>query len=188
MATQVLMSLEEFHALPEKKGIEYQLLRGRLIEMSAPTVEHGEIEVNFGWQLRSYVAQAAIDYIVASNTGFLLSPETKLVPDVCVLPRAKADSLEIVRGALQGAPDLAIEIVSPSDSGLELDEKVAEYLAAGTQIVWVAYPPTRHGVAHYATGEIRNFTTDQILDAGDVLPGLQIPVKDIFPARRQGRS
>jgi Uma2 family endonuclease len=188
MATQVLMSLEEFHALPEKEGIEYQLLRGRLIEMSSPTLEHGEIEANFSWQLRTYVAQAALDYIVASNTGFLLSPETKLVPDVCVIPRGKADSLEVVRGALRGAPDLAVEIASPSDSSVDLDEKVAEYLAAGTQIVWVAYAKTRHVVAHYANGEMKKFAANQILDAGDVLPGLQIPVKDIFPARRQGRS
>ena len=89
----------------------------------------------------------------------------------------------MVRGALRGAPDLAVEIVSPNESGVDLDEKVAEYLAAGTRIVWVAYPKTRHVVAHYANGEIRNFTADQILDAGDLLPGLEIPVKDIFPAR-----
>src|SRR5436190_4728688 len=108
MATQVLMSLEQFHALPEKKGIEYQLLRGRLIEMSAPNFEHGEIQANFSWQLRTYVAQTGVDHSIASNTGFLLSHETELVPDVCVIPRAKARSLDVVRGALRGAPDLAI--------------------------------------------------------------------------------
>lgn len=65
----------------------------------------------------------------------------------------------------------------------QVDEKVAEYLSAGTHIVWVAYPKSRHVVAHYANGEIRNFTAEQILDAGNLLPGLNIPVKDVFPSR-----
>ena len=183
MATQVLMSLEEFHALPERKGIEYQLLRGKLIEVSGPNFEHGDIETNFSWKLRSYVAEIAHDYKVACNTGFVLSQQTELVPDVCVIHGEKLRSLEVVRGALRGAPDLAVEIVSPNESSVDLDEKVAEYLAAGTQIVWVAYPKTRQVVAHDARCEIRNFTIDQILDTGDVLPGLQIPVQEIFPAR-----
>ena len=55
MATQVLMSLEQFHALPEKKGIEYQLLRGRLIEMSAPVFEHGLIQAAFAQFLRNNI-------------------------------------------------------------------------------------------------------------------------------------
>jgi Uma2 family endonuclease len=184
MATQVLMSLEEFHALPEKKGIEYQLLRGRLIEVPVPNLEHGEIQANFGGLLGNYVHNTAPDYIVASHTGFLLSPETEVAPDVCMIgTRQKARSLEVVRDALRGAPDLAIEIVLRSESSLDLEEKIAEYLSAGTQIVWAAYANTRYVVAHYATGEIKKFTADQNLDAGDLLPGLQIPVKDIFPPR-----
>lgn len=104
MATQVLMNLAEFHALPERKGIEYQLLRGRLIEMSAPIFEHGEIQLEFGRLLGNYVKQAHLDYLVACHTGFLLSPETEIAPDVCVIARQTARSLEVVRGALRGAP------------------------------------------------------------------------------------
>jgi Uma2 family endonuclease len=183
MGTQVLMSLEEFHALPEKKGIEYQLLRGRLIEMSAPIFEHGLIQSEFARLLGNYIADEGLDYFVACHTGFLLSPESEVAPDVCVISREKARSLEVVRGALRGAPDLVIEIGSHIECAVDLDEKIAEYLAAGTQIVWVAYPTTHHVVAHFPKGEIRNFTADQILDAGNLLPGLQIAVKDIFPAR-----
>ena len=155
----------------------------RLIEMPAPIFDHGLIQSTFARLLGNHIENLGLDYFVACHTGFLLSPETEIAPDVCVIQMQRARSLEVVRGALRGAPDLAVEIVSPSESGVDLDEKVAEYLAAGTQIVWVAYPKTRHVVAYYATGEIRNFTTDQILDAGDLLPGLQIPVKDIFPLR-----
>src|SRR5947207_15130174 len=144
MATQVLMSLEQFHALPEKKGIEYQLLRGRLIEMSAPVFEHGLIQSAFAQFLRNHIESLGLDYFVACHTGFLLSSDTEIAPDVCVIQIQKARSLEVVSGDLRGTPDLAVEIVSPNDTGLDLDEKVAEYLGAGTQIVWVAYPTTRH--------------------------------------------
>src|SRR6059058_3732725 len=99
MATQVLMSLEQFHALPEKKGIEYQLLRGRLIEMSAPVFEHGVIQSSLSWLLWNHLKRSALDYMVATHTGFLVSPQTELAPDVCVIQRDMVSSLEVVRGA-----------------------------------------------------------------------------------------
>jgi Uma2 family endonuclease len=178
MATQVLMSLEEYYALPEKKGIEYQLLRGRLIEMSFPNLEHGETQANLSRLLTNHVIDAGLDYIVASHTGFLLSPETEIGPDVCLIRRDKARAMEVVRRA----PDLVIEIASPHESAVDLDEKVAEYLAAGTQIVWVVYGKTRHVMAHYRNGAVQLFAADQTLDAGDLLPGFRVQVKDIFPA------
>ena len=89
----------------------------------------------------------------------------------------------LLRNALQRAPDLTVGIVSPSESGAgDVQQKISEYLAAGTQIVWVVYGKTLQVMAHYQNGAVKLFTADQSLDAGDLLPGFQVRVADLFPA------
>ena len=183
MATQVLITPEQFFALPEKPGIDTELLRGRLIEMSRPTVVHGVIQANFCALLHTYLRQSAASFVVGSNAGFQLSEETVLGPDVFLISKEKLRSMRIVRGASLGAPDLDVEIASPSESAVDLEEKVAEYLAAGTQIVWVAYAKTRHVVTYHCNGEGRRVGVGEILEAPDLLPGLGIPVGELFSDR-----
>lgn len=85
------------------------------------------------------------------------------------------------RGAIKGAPELAVEIISPSESAEDVDEKVELYLAAGSKTVWVVWPNTRHVLIHYANGEVRKAGLGGFLDAPEVLPGAKIPVDSIFP-------
>lgn len=83
-------------------------------------------------------------------------------------------------GFLRGAPDLAVEVVSPSNRAGDIQEKVREYLGAGGSQVWVVYPRTRSIAVHASPGGARVLGEDDTLHGGDLLPGLSVPVVELF--------
>jgi Uma2 family endonuclease len=80
----------------------------------------------------------------------------------------------------EGAPDLAVEIVSPGERAGEIARKVAGYLAAGTSLVWVVYPERRAVVAHHPDGTTRVHGEDATLEGHDVLPSFAAPITEVF--------
>jgi len=83
-------------------------------------------------------------------------------------------------GYFEGAPDLAVEVVSPDDTADAIEDKVIEYLDAGTQLVWVVHPRTRTVTVYRSLKNVRVLTRDEMLDGDDVLPGFTVPVKELF--------
>ena len=81
---------------------------------------------------------------------------------------------------IQGAPDIAVEVISPSDSASHLQKKVGEYLDAGSHAVWVVYPDTREVHVFGPTGAVRVLKGADTLEIPDLLPGLSIPLAAIF--------
>jgi Uma2 family endonuclease len=79
---------------------------------------------------------------------------------------------------LEGAPDLVIEVVSPSETAEDLDQKIREYLAAGAGVVWAIYPRARTVHVHKADGTVRIIGEDGLLEAPDLLPGWSVRVAD----------
>ena len=181
MATATLVSLDEYLDLPEHQGVRHELLRGRLIEVSAPSLLHAGIQTKIAWALEDLTRGAFPNLIAGSHSEFLVDPETGQAPDNFLIDRQRQRGLERYRGAIKGAPELAVEIISPSESAEDVDEKVELYLAAGARTVWVVWPNTRHVLIHYANGEVRKAGLGGFLDAPDVLPGAKIPVDSIFP-------
>ncbi len=162
-------------------GHRYGLLDGELLRISPTSIRHGRFAIRFGGRLERFVAENGIDGIVGTEIGFLVArdPDTVLAPDIAFIrtdrlpPDADLDSFAPV------APDLAIEIVSPSDRGSEVLEKALLYLNAGTHLVWVLLP-RRETVMVYGPDRVGHILTgDDILDGGDVLPGFRIRVADI---------
>ena len=100
-------------------------------------------------------------------------------PDLAVVRRERIGSLHSA-GFLRGAPDLAVEVVSPSNKAGEVQAKVAEYLAAGAQIVWVIYPMTRTVAVHESQGQARFLRDDDVLTGGALLPDFRVPVAELF--------
>lgn len=182
MATAALLSLEEYLALPVREGvIGYEYDEGRVIEVSGPNLEHAEVQIAIGTLLRLFVRTADLDLIVGGSAGFWLAPNVERFPDVCVVGRKRAATMERFHGSLRGAPDVAIEIISPNDKATEVERKVDQYLAAGT-IVVVVYPDLRHVRLCRPNGETRRLGPRDVLEIPECLPGMSFAIDEIIPA------
>ena len=176
------MTAEEFQALPEYDGIgKRELVDGRVTEMSPPGYDHGSSQLSLGARLLAYVRANGLGNVV-TEVGFVLQREPDIVrlPDIAFLRKDRLPSGRDGAKQVDGAPDLAIELLSPTDSLKEMEEKVDDYLAAGTGLVWLVnfrrqtVTIFRRGVAPKTLGLADN------LDGEDVLPGFSMPVTELF--------
>lgn len=85
----------------------------------------------------------------------------------------------------EGPPDLAVEVVSPSDRATAMHRRVQDYLTSGTRQVWVLWPSQRALTVYEADGSARELGADALLDGGNVLPGFSVQVADLFEIRRR---
>ena len=118
------------------------------------------------------------------ETGYRLTsnPDTVRAPDVSFLSTKNIPATGLPEGYISGAPDLAVEIVSPNDKASDIQAKVEDYLAHGTQLVWVVYPQQKLVVAHYPNGTARTLhhSNSDSLTGESTLPNFSCPLTDIF--------
>ncbi len=176
---QKLMTAEEFSRLPGSERKE--LVRGEVVESMPPSKEHGRIAFVIGILLHRWIEPGAGGQI-GVESGFILArgPDVIRAPDVHYISDARVASDTASSAFWTIAPDLAVEVVSPSETADEVREKVRDFLAAGTSLVWTVYPRTREVVAHTADGLARTYSADDILEHPDVLPGFSCKVAELF--------
>lgn len=182
LAGEKLMTAEELLRLPRpRSGERYELVKGVLITMSPPGVVHGSFASRFAARLQPFAANQKLGEVLV-ETGFRLEedPDTVLAPDVSFISAARLPSKGLPEGYFPGAPDLAIEIVSPGDLDEEVQEKVAAYLQAGARLVWVLRPKRRTVTAHHPDGTARSLGASDTLSGEDVLPGFSLPLRELF--------
>jgi Uma2 family endonuclease len=181
-AASQIMTAEELLRLPTGMGARYELVEGILRTMAPAGFEHGDIVGELSMRLRQFVRRLRLGRVLGAETGFILArnPDTVRAPDVAFVAEARVAQLGRIRGFFPGAPDLAVEVVSPSDSATEVQQKVDDYLEAGTQQVWVVYPDQQKVVVFSATGEGRYLSATDVLDGGALLPGFTCPVGELF--------
>jgi Uma2 family endonuclease len=157
-----------------------ELVRGELRMMIPPGFEHGRVVVNLSSPLDNHVRAHGLGVVVAAETGFLLSrdPDTVRAPDIGFLVTER--SAGPARGYYPGAPDLAVEVLSPDDRPGYVRDKVAEWLEAGARAVWVVDPRRKAVVVHDPVQGAVTLELDGTLRGGTLLPGFEIPVRDIF--------
>jgi len=179
MATQTLVSFEQFAEIPEKEGVLYtELDEGVVIEMAHPSFAHGGVQGNVFAFLKTH---AGSDFLISQNAGFVLAPDVVRAPDVCLVRRAALEAMERVKGGShRGAPDLAVEVVSESETARDLDRKVQQYLRSGATAVWALYPDTRYVTIYRRSGETLRVGPGQSFQEPELLPGVSIPVDDFF--------
>ena len=177
-----LMTAAELLRLPTGMGQRYELAEGELLTMSPAGSRHGRIALRIGSLLERFVRQGRLGASFGAETGFLLSrdPDTVRAPDAAFVSAARLPAGDLPDGYFSGAPDLAVEVVSPTDSAAEVQRKVAEYFAAGAQQVWVLYPETRSVVAFRSARESLVLGIADTLDGGATLPGFVCPVASLF--------
>lgn len=157
------------------------LLEGDLYEMTPTEGRHGGIAANVACPLWAFGLPRRLGWVYVAEAGFILSrdPDTLMAPDVSFVRAERLPPLEDQRGFLELAPDLVVEVVSPSERGARL-AKTRAYLAAGTRMVWVIDPD--HGtvlVYRLGTAPMILASGDR-LDGGDVLPGFRLAAADLF--------
>ena len=157
-----------------------ELVRGELRTMIPPGFEHGRIAVNLTGPIASHVKTHGLGTVVAAETGFFLSrdPDTVRAPDVAFVRATRPAGPP--RGYYPGAPDLAVEVLSPDDRPGYVREKVAEWLEAGTLAVWVVDPGKRTVTVHEPGERAAVFSEGELLSGGDLLPGFELAVHDVF--------
>ncbi len=173
-----LLTAEEFFRMPgSDKWTE--LVRGEVRRFMPPGLDHGIVQGNVYLFVGPYAREHGGAAMV--ETGFILqgNPDTVRGPDVSYL-RPERVPQEHTERFFPGAPDLAVEVVSPSDSAQDVEAKVQEYLAAGSRLVLVAHPMTQTLTAYRPDGSAQVLRPGDILDGGDVMPGFRLPVSEVF--------
>jgi len=178
--TQTLVTFEEYAQLPEQEGVWRELDEGVVVEMGFPSIEHGVVQLNAAAALKSAARQVGADFVVSQNAGFRLTENTDRGPDVCLVRRTRLAGMEVVWGSQVGAPDLTVEVVSPSETALAVERKTRQYLRAGVISAWVIYHETRHVVVYRLSGRIDGYGPGQSIEEPELLPGAAIPVDELF--------
>ncbi len=173
--------LWELSTLPENADRHFELIEGELIEVAPSSAVPTLVTVRITRIFDTYVSDHDLGYVTGSEGAFQLAPKTVLVPDVAFI--AKGRLAEIPDRYFLLAPDLVIEVVSPTDRIKAAQRKAAKYIAFGTRLVWIVYPqdktvdvfrPSEQGTI------IEEVGIDGVLDGGDVVQGFTLPIKDMF--------
>ena len=168
------MTLEEFLA-NDLEGYEY--VKGELVPMAPPTMEHGEISTNVVWYLQSHVRENQLGRVYTAETTFRLG-ERAVKPDAAFVTAARLP--ENRRKSSSQPPDLAVEVVSPSDTLYGVAEKAVDYLDAGTRLVWVIEPVTKTVTVYRSRTDIRTLKCGDTLTGEDVVKGFACQVEELF--------
>jgi Uma2 family endonuclease len=175
------VTAEELARIPDD-GFRYELVRGELRRMTPAGNVHGRIAMNVAAPLFQHVRAHNLGSVYAAETGFRLTsdPDTVRAPDVAFVRRARVEAVGEVEGYWPGAPDLAVEVVSPGDSYAEVEEKVFDWLEAGTKMVLTVNPRKRSVTVYQSLVDITVLIKTDVLNGGEVVPGFRLAVRDVF--------
>jgi Uma2 family endonuclease len=176
-----LITAEQLYELPDD-GLSYELLRGTLVSEPVPGRLHGRTVARISKLLSNYVDAERSGVVYTGDTGFVLArqPDTVRGPDIAFLSNERERETEGARPYIPGAPDIAVEVVSPNDRTREILGKVSDYLAAGSRIVWVVNPVREEVSAFRSPFAPRVLAGTDLLDGEDVLPGFSVTIAEIF--------
>ena len=174
------ITVAEFEAMPADPGHRYELVDGELVDMDGAP-KHGRMTGHIYALLRTHIAEFRLPLDAGVSTGFQLDPYTLRFPDVHVTSWERMAAYDEDAGGYPAfAPDVAIEVVSPSNTPAALARKTAEYFANGTRAVWIADPGPRTVSIRRPGQPEQIFGVGDILTGGPEIPGFACPVADIF--------
>jgi len=173
------MRAEELIGLRDD-GLRHELIKGEHLTMPPPGEENGAVTMNLSMLLGQYVKSRNLGRMYAAETGFKLEsdPDTVMAPDVSFIRQERLGALS--KGYRAGAPDLVVEVLSPSDRKSKVEEKTSIWLALGALPVWLVDPQTRTVEFRKADGEKELFSVEDELTGDDVIPGFRYCVAEIF--------
>lgn len=174
------MSVEEFDRLAEPDDLSYELDEGELVVMTKPRPLHNRIVLRLSAEMVKYLDAHSVGEVFDSENLFVLSPNIKRAPDVSFLRTERAKQID-PNADIPGAPDLAVEVLSPNDTVLAMRRKIRQYFAAGAQCVWIIYPETREVEVWKQPSQPQKVLQEtDVLEDADLLPGFALRVGALF--------
>ena len=158
-----------------------ELVRGRLLVREPPSTEHGRIQANLAYFITDHVRRHDLGLVFGQDTGFRIAsgPDSVRGADVAFVSRERAADIPR-RGYAALAPDFVAEILSPDDRPGEYMAKIAQWLEAGTRLVWVIDPQRAEARVYRADGSLTIIRQDALLDGEAVLPGFSCPLVEVL--------
>ena len=178
------VTAKEFALTPHDDDMRRELVNGELVELPpSPMPSHGSTQSNAAGVVREFVRPRRLG-VAFTETGFLISrnPDTVRLPDAAFVSARRLRGVGRPRGYLPFAPDIAVEVVSPSATRAETHERALMWLDAGSALVWMLFPESRSATVYRPNGDITALGEDDILDAAPVLDGFSVRVSEFFDA------
>ncbi|MDA0591215.1 MAG: Uma2 family endonuclease [Planctomycetota bacterium] len=175
------MTAKDLLALSDEKN--YELVDGKLVELNMSGLS-SEVAMILAWHLMNFVRPQGLGSVFGSDCGyqcFSFAPQQVRKPDVSFVAVGRISDAEKEAGYVRVAPDLAVEVISPSDGFHNTEEKVAEYLSAGVRLVWIIDPLARIAIVHRQDASYERLGADGSLSGEDVLPGFECRITDLLP-------
>ena len=165
-------------SIPDK---QVELVRGRLVVREPPGSWHGAVAANLAYLLGDFARRHELGLVFAQDTGFKIGsdPDTVRAPDMAFVARDRTGAIR-ARGYAELAPDLLAEILSPDDRPADVLAKVADWLGAGTKLVWVIDPERSEARVYRQDGSLAVLGEHDSLDGEDVLPGFSCPLRAVL--------
>ena len=180
-AIEKLLAAEDLAALPDD-GLIHELVEGWVLSEPLPQGRHGRLVTRIAVLLEGFVRPRGLGTVYTGDTGFILahSPDTVRGPDIAFVSSGRREILEDEDRFLPGPPDLAVEVLSPGDRAGRIREKVADYLTAGTRMVWVVDPARERVIVYRALLSPRTLQPGDEVEGEDVLPGFRAEVSEFL--------
>jgi Uma2 family endonuclease len=182
MATATTMSGPAFDQLPYEKGRHLELIQGEMIEVSSATLKHQYIVVELVGSLHLYFRHEPLGRI-APDVEFALGEDSRLRPDLAILLGERWATVNENKTPILLVPDIAVEVISPSERTTDSLRKIRIYLGAGVQEVWQVYAETQEILIYGSSKSIHALDIDDNLST-PLLPGWQVSVREIFRAKQ----
>jgi Uma2 family endonuclease len=175
-----LITAEELWAMPNKGLLE--LVRGEVRTVAPAGFEHGAVIMNVALPLGAYVKAQRLGVVLGAETGFVLKRNPDIVrgADVAFVSATRIPAGRLPVKFWEGPPDLAVEVISPSDVVREIEERVADYLDAGTRLVWVVNTKRKTVTVSRPGIEPLVLRDGDAIEGSDVVPGFRLDVADVF--------
>lgn len=182
-AADRLLTAEEFMELPAlRTGGRVELVRGRVLCAMASSVRANEVSIAVAAEIRAFVRPRRLGRCGGSEGGFRVrrDPATVRSPDAWFVIWDRLIDGRLPDSFFDGAPDLAVETLSPTDRAIDIFERVRDYLETGTRLVWVIDPTSRSAVVFRRSGVPSFLHDDDEFDGEDVIPGFRLRLGDVL--------
>ena len=172
----------ELEALPED-GYNHEVVDGELVMSPKNDPYHGDICADLSMALRAFAKARQLGAVWDSSTGFWMYNRNCRAPDVSFISKERLQPLGFKRNSrnfFPGAPDLAVEVLSPNNTRKEIDERLKDFFGSGTQIAWIINPDTECVEVCHAPDQRKLVGSGADLDGEHLLPGCRYPIADLF--------
>lgn len=177
-----LMTAEELMELPHGEGFRYELINGELEKTMSAGFPHGRITMRLAGPLSEFIWTHALGEVFAAETGFQLTfgPDTVLAPDIAFITQERLEQVGETERFWPAAPDLVVEVLSPSDRAGKVNKKTLLWLSYGAKQVWIVNPKDCTVRVHRSPSDATTFCGSDYLEAQDLLPGFRLSLDRIF--------